>query len=251
MRGEWELAPIAVIVLAAMMLPGCTSMGLDHPQLRDKYSYGPPVRVKLCVYLDDGITRDDAQTLLTSWDEEARIYGLYIQPVAYAHMTRQGFFHSSILEQVDQIPLGPSCDRVLYFVNRDVGDYAFGLFAASVGVPEILGEVDDPTLTHGYVVARRASLNQIVMTPYGVTRHELFHLLGCPEHFDMPDCYLRIHDLKLAREELIASGYYARKHEKPFYPTYAAHTHSMLVSRQQVRYYESIQPGSGAAELAR
>jgi hypothetical protein len=251
MRVEMGAAAIAALLLIAMVLPGCTSMGFDHPALRDSINYGPPQQVRLCVYLDDGITPQDAQSLLDSWNEEAQIYGLYVRAVSYHHMAREGFFHSSILEQVDQVPLGPSCDRVLYFVNRDAGDYAFGLVAATMGIPEILGEVDDPTLTHGYVVARRATINQIVMTPYGVTRHELFHLLGCPEHFDMPDCYRRIHDLKLAREKLEASGYYAKKHVKPFYPTYASRTHSMLVSREQVSLYQRLQSGEGAAALAR
>jgi hypothetical protein len=244
----------AVVTAAALLigvaLSGCTSMGFDHPALRDSINYGPPQEVRLCVYLDDGVTPQDAQALLDSWNEEAGIYGLYVRPVSFTAMTRAGFFHTSILEQVGQIPLGPSCDRVLYFVNRNVGDYAFGLVAATMGVPEILGEVDDPTLTHGYVVARRATINQVVMTPYGVTRHELFHLLGCPEHFDMPDCYRRIHDLKLAREQLQASGYFAKNHEQPFFPTYASRTHSMLVSREQVARYHALESGEAAASAA-
>jgi hypothetical protein len=240
----------AALILLAIMLSGCTSMGFDHPALRDSINYGAPEQVRMCVYLDDGITPQDAQALLDSWNDEARIYGLYVRPVSFTHMSREGFFHSSIMRQVDQIPLGPSCDRVLYFVNRGAGDYAFGLVAVAVGIPEILGEVDDPTLTHGYVVARRATVNQIVMTPYGVTRHEMFHLLGCPEHFDMPDCYRRIHDLKLARQKLQASGYFAENHEEPFYPTYASRTHSMLVSREQVGRYQLLESGEGAAAMA-
>jgi hypothetical protein len=250
-RAGGGAAVTVALLLIAMVLPGCTSMGFDHPALRDRINYGPPQEIRLCVYLDDGITPREAQALLESWNEQARIYGLYVRPVSFAPLIREGFFHSSILEQVDQIPLGPSCDRVLYFVNRNAGDYAFGVVAATMGIPEILGEVDDPTLTHGYVVARRATINQIVMTPYGVTRHELFHLLGCPVHFDMPDCYRRIHDLKLAREKLQASGYFVKNHEEPFYPTYASRTHSMLVSREQVDRYRQLQSGEGAASLAR
>jgi hypothetical protein len=250
-RAAQRAAVTAALLLIAMVLPGCTSMGFDHPALRDSINYGAPQEVRLCVYLDNGITPQDAQALLDSWNEEAQIYGLYVRPVSFTPMTREGFFHTSILEQVDEIPLGPSCDRVLYFVNRNPGDYAFGLIAATVGVPEILGEVDDPTLTHGYVVARRATINQIVMSPYGVTRHEMFHLLGCPEHFDMPDCYRRIHDLKLAREKLQASGYFAKHHEESFYPTYASRTHSMLVSRKQVGRYQQLESGEGATSLAR
>lgn len=233
----------------AANLASCTSMGVDHPALRDSIDYGPPENVRLCVLLDNGITPSDANALLESWNGEAKIYNLYLQPVSYQNFPREGFFHTEILEQVSQVPLGKSCDRVLYFVNRNVGDVAYGLISTSVGVPEILGEVDDATLTHGYVVARRATLNQLVMSPSGVTQHELFHLLGCPKHFDMPDCYTRIHNLKLAEEKLKAQGYFAEHGEQPFYPTFASRTDSMLVSRSQVSAYQRFDGETGAASM--
>lgn len=243
-------------LLVSLALPfaalgsSCTSMGFDHPALRDSIDYGPQQQVRMCVYLDDGLTADDANALLDSWNDQAPIYNLYIKPVSYQHMTRTGFFHSGILEQVRNIPLGSSCDRVLYFVNRNVGDAAYGLMALATGAPEVLGEVDDETLTHGYVVARRATINQLVMTPSSVTQHELFHLLGCPAHFDMADCYERIHNLKLAEKKLDAQGYYQEKGEESFYPTFASRTDSMLVSREQVSEYQGFESATAAAALA-
>ena len=239
---------LAILALATAGV-SCTSMGFDHPALRDSIDYGPPENVRLCVLLDSGITRNDADALLQNWNSQANIYNLYLEPVSYQYFPRQGFFHTEILEQVSQVPLGKSCDRMLYFVNRNIGDVAFGLISTSVGVPEILGEVDDATLTHGYVVARRATLNQLIMSPSGVTQHELFHLLGCPEHFDMPDCYSRIHNLKLAEEELKAQGYFRAHGEQPFYPTYASRTDSMLVSREQVLLYQGFDGETGPAAM--
>ncbi|MGC1344279.1 MAG: hypothetical protein WA854_18240 [Candidatus Binataceae bacterium] len=240
---------LLIVLSVAANLASCTSMGIDHPALRDSIDYGPPENVRLCVLLDNGITPSDATALLESWNDEAKIYNLYLQPVSYENFPRQGFFHTEIIEQVSQVPLGKSCDRVLYFVNRNVGDVAFGLISLSAGVPEILGEVDDATLTHGYVVARRATLNQLVMSPSGVTQHELFHLLGCPQHFDMPDCYTRIHNLKLAEEKLKAQGYFTKHGEQPFYPTFASRTDSMLVSRSQVADYQRFSGDTGAAAM--
>lgn len=242
-------AGLLIALGLAANLASCTSMGVDHPALRDSIDYGPPENVRLCVLLDNGITPTDANALLESWNDEAKIYNLYLQPVSYQSFPREGFFHTEILEQVSQVPLGKSCDRVLYFVNRNVGDVAYGLISTSVGVPEILGEVDDATLTHGYVVARRATLNQLLMSPSDVTQHELFHLLGCPKHFDMPDCYLRIHNLKLAEEKLKAQGYFAEHGEQPFYPTFASRTDSMLVSRSQVLAYQRFDGETGAASM--
>lgn len=239
---------LATLAMAAIVA-SCTSMGIDHPRLRDSIDYGPPENVRLCVLLDNGITRDDANTLLRSWNDEAKIYNLYLDPVSYQKFPREGFFHGEILDQVSQVPLGKSCDRILYFVNRNVADVAFGVISTTVGVPEVLGEVDDATLTHGYVVARRATLNQLIMSPSGVTQHELFHLLGCPEHFDMPDCYARIHNLKMAEEKLKAQGYFNSHGEQPFYPTFASRTDSMLVSRAQVSAYQEMDGETGAAAM--
>jgi hypothetical protein len=241
--GHWggtvAVRTLAFGLIAALgfAVAGCTSMGFDHPALRDSINFGPPETVRMCVYLDDGVTRADAVSLLDSWNGEAGIYNLYLDPVSFHHMSRAGFFHNQILDQVTSIPLGPSCDRVIYFVNRNLGDVLYGLASVGIGLPEILGEVDDPTLTHGYVVARFASPNQLVMTPSGVTEHELFHLLGCPTHYDMPDCYRRIHNLKLAERKLQASGYFQRLGEAPFYPTFASGTDGMLLSRAQVNGY--------------
>lgn len=245
------LRAISIIIagVATVLLSACTSMGIDHPALRDSINYGPRENVRLCVLLDDGITPRDANALLDSWNAEAAIYNLYLEPVSFRRLPRAGFFHSEILDQVSQIPLGKSCDRVLYFVNRNLGDVVYGLASTAIGVPEILGEVDDATLTHGYVVARRATLNQLIMSPSGVTEHELFHLLGCPNHFDMPDCYARIHDLKLAEEQLKSAGYFRSHGERPFYPTFASRTDSMLVSRAQVADYQQLSDETGAAAM--
>lgn len=241
----------ALLLGLILMVGGCTSMGFDHPQLRDSLDFGPQREVRMCVYLDDGITQEEASQLLDSWNEEASIYNLYVTPVSFEHLKRQGFFHWQILNQIEQIPVGPSCDRVLYFVNRNLADAAYGLASTAVGLPEVLGEVDDPTLTHGYVVARRASLNQVFMTPSSVTQHELFHLLGCPQHFDMPDCYKRIQSLKKVETKLSGRGYYEQQGEEPFYPTFASFTDSMLLSRAQVNGYPEQETNYVAAAAAR
>jgi len=46
------------------------------------------------------------------------------------------------------------------------------------------------------VIAQRASLNQLFDSPRSVTRHEIYHLLGCDEHFKMNRCYEQIALLK-------------------------------------------------------
>jgi hypothetical protein len=56
--------------------------------------------------------------------------------------------------------------RLLALVGRNVGDFLWAFVA-----PEVLGAVNDESLTHGYVVARWGSVNQFFMPPEDVMRH--------------------------------------------------------------------------------
>ena len=64
-------------------------------------------------------------------------------------------------ENIVEIPIPDECDRVLALISRNVGDVIWGLTA----LPEVLGEVNDETLTHGFVVGKMGSLNQLLMSP--------------------------------------------------------------------------------------
>jgi hypothetical protein len=225
---------IAFAIFCLAALSGClfTAIGLDHESLRNTIDFGAPETVKLCVYLDRGITADRARELLSSWDSEAPKYRLAVTPVSFQPLARDGFFHSSIVRQIESRTLAPDCDRNLYFVNRNVEDFVWGdLAAAAFPLPEILGEVEDATLTSGFVVATMISFNQLLLSPYAVTRHELYHLLGCKQHFDMPACYAQIAALKERERQLRASGFFRKIGEQPFYPTWDDLTDAMLTSR--------------------
>lgn len=191
--------------------------------------------MRLCVFLDDGVSERRARELLSSWDSEAPKYGLAIQPVSFQPMARSGFFHGSIVKQVQARTLSPACDRNLYFVGRNAGDFLWGdLAALAMPLPEVLGEVDDATLTSGFVVATAISPNQLLLSPYTVTRHELYHLIGCKQHFDMPACYEEIAALKRRERELAADGFFRHVREEPFYPTWDNLSADMLVTRGAV-----------------
>ena len=233
---------IAFASFCLAALSGClfTAIGLEHEELRNSIDFGPPETVHLCVYLDTGITEKEARELLSSWETEAPKYRLTVQPVSFQPLARSGFFHTGIVRQIGSQPLAPNCDRKLYFVNRNVGDFLWGdLAAAALPLPEVLGEVDDATLTSGFVVATRLSVNQLFFSPYAVTRHELFHLLGCKQHYDMPACYGQIAALKKHERQFRAMGFFEKIGEQPFYPTWDELTEAMLVSRAEVNQKEA------------
>jgi hypothetical protein len=215
--------------------------------------FGPPETVRLCVFLDDGISQSRARELLAAWDSEAPKYGLEVRAVSFRPMARNGFFHGSIVSQVQARKLSPDCDRNLYFVGRNAGDFLWGdLAALALPLPEILGEVDDATLTSGFVVASAISFNQLLLSPYAVTRHELYHLMGCKQHFDMPACYQQIAALKHQERELVADGFFRRNGEAPFYPTWDNLSDEMLVSRAAVNQVLSAAvPFQAGADVAR
>jgi hypothetical protein len=245
-----KLARGAALILLGAAIGGCTFMGRDQPAQRRGIDFGPPQDVNICVLLDDGVSQHDADALLSAWSTEASKYALSLRPVSYQALPRSGFFHSQIMNGLDRLALGPSCDRLIYFVNRNAADYGYGLASLALGLPEVLGEVDDQTLTRGFVVAALASPSQIVMTPTRVARHEIYHLLGCYEHFDMTDCYRQIHDLKAVELRLRTEGYYASVGEEPFYPTYASRSDAMLISRAQVNRYKDTVPSPRSIETA-
>lgn len=250
---------IALATVCLAVLSGCvfTAIGLEHEDLRSVMDFGAPEVVHLCIYLDRGITERRARELLSSWDTEAPKYGLAVQPVSFRPLARSGFFHTSIVSQVGAQALAPNCDRNLYFVNRNLGDFLWGdLAAAALPLPEILGEVDDSTLTSGFVVATTMSLNQLFFSPYAVTRHELYHLLGCKQHYDMPACYRQIAALKRRERLLRANGFFKEIGEETFYPSWDELTGDMLVSRAEVNQKVAANrnpggtPGRDASEAA-
>lgn len=229
----WLLA----LTCPLLMFAGClaTSIGMERPTLLQSMDFGPPETVHLCVYLDDGISPQTARYLLSSWDEQAEQFNLAVEVHGYRPLPREAFFHQALLDEILAQPLTPGCDRALYFVNRDFGDFLWGdVLALAIPTPEILGEVDDATFTHGFVVATRLSFNQIALSPYATTRHELYHLMGCRRHFDMPDCYRSIQALKHRAQELAREAAARGAEEPRFFPTWDGYSDATLDTRLAV-----------------
>lgn len=105
---------------------------------------------------------------------------------------RPAFTERTIIRGVAAVPLEPPCDRLLALVDRHVGDALWGLPL----LPEIVGSVETASATRGYVVANRATLTQLWVSPAEVAVHEFYHMLGCPHAKSRVLCYRRIATLK-------------------------------------------------------
>ena len=141
--------------------------------------------------------------LLLDTIEEWKQYNIALNIIDQGEMGRRGFWHNELLDQIDSVQLTPDCDRVFWLVNRDTADYlyangpAFLTLGTLVAMPEVLGEVDDLTQTHGWAIAYGDSLNTLLMRPVAVLKHEFYHLVGsCPHAATMDRCYERIAELK-------------------------------------------------------
>jgi hypothetical protein len=217
---EWSTARAALLLSALALVQGCTSMGHHDHALREARDFGPRDSMKVCLYLDRGIDETEARGLLErAWRTEADLYALDVEVAQVHPWRRRAFGMEGILADLRRLPLEAPCDRVLALVGRNLGDFLWSF----VG-PEVLGAVNDESLTHGYVVARRGSVNQVLVPPEEVARHEIYHLLGCGEHYDMPGCYAQIADLKASK----------RKSASDFFPAWDRIGKRMLQSRAEV-----------------
>ena len=206
--------------LCLVLLAGCTSVGIHSSSARAQLDFGAPDTVSLCLYLDEGISEEQARALIDeAWRDEAPLYGLEVKIASVTRWRRPAFTMDGIVDALRREPLLPGCDRILALIGRHLGDVVWGLL-----LPEYLGAVNDETLTHGYVIAQRRSLNQLFEPPRSVVRHELYHLLGCEEHFAMEHCYQRIASLKRTKQALGSD----------FFPAWDMSNNVILVSREAV-----------------
>ncbi len=191
-------------LIAAFMgfiVVGCTTVGIHDRAAREQFRFAEEMRtVRLCVYLDNGITVQQVQALLAdAWDADAEGIGIRWEIADTRPWPRSGFTYMSLREDVDRLPLLPHCDRAMLFLGRHFGDVLWGLAAVILPLPEVGGYVDDEVHLRGYVVATRATLLQVIwLTPASTLRHELYHMLGCDHGSDLGPCYRVIHSLKAA-----------------------------------------------------
>ena len=228
----WLILPLWLLAVWIIAMTACTSMGSHNVLARTDVDFGPAERLSFCLLVDEGITERAARQLIDdAWREEGALYGLTIDVVSVAPWPRPAYTMNGILDALLRHPLHPQCDRVFALVGRHLGDVVWGL----IGLPEVLGAVDDNTSTHGYAVVKRVSLNQVFMPPTSVVRHEIYHLLGCAEHFNMSGCYETITTMKRRKRE---GG-------SDFFPAWDVINDRLLLSRDAVnaRLLEVIRAG--------
>ena len=180
-----------VVVLVAM-LPACTTVGM-HTRERAKLDYGPPLTMQICLLRAPGVSEQRATELMNAVRKELALYNIDVVVPWTRDWQRVGFTANAMFERdLYRRELEPPCDRLVALVDRHAGDFVWGL----LGMPEVLGAVDDETHTHGMVVAIAVTESQLYITPEDAAVHEFYHLLGCPHAATLTRCYSIIAKLK-------------------------------------------------------
>lgn len=195
-----QIRKVLLAFTVGLLAAGCaTSMGPHDFAAMQATDFGPPVTVKICALLDEGITPGEARELLAkAWAEDGPRYGVSFTIAHAARWQRPGFTVRAIMGDVARYRLRPPCDRILALVGRHAGDMLWGIMPISVD----LGGVNTSTSTHGFVVARLTTATQWLTPPKDALNHELHHMLGCHPHFNMAACYPQIMALKRAAAAL-------------------------------------------------
>jgi hypothetical protein len=200
-----------LLFIAMPLFAACTFIGVDNPSLRRSINWGPQQRVLTCVYLDEGVSKENADQLLGWWNNrEGNWYKLDFVPASYEPLKRDSgeFFFFQISSKLQSLKRPDRCIKQIWFVSRNLSDLLYGGAANVLGLPEVVGWTDDDTRSKAWTYANVVpDLNQLVMSPGAATRHEIYHLLGC-DHFDvnMGDCYEEIQNFKAWEREYFAAG---------------------------------------------
>lgn len=185
------LRNLLLLTFIATLTAACTTVGVHHADALNAVDFGPREELRICVLADEGVTENDARELVGKVGEEFAAFGIDVSVPWVRRWERPAFLMEGIVENVWQAPLEAPCDRLLALVGRNLGDFLWGL----VGM-EVLGAVDTPTHSRGYVVARTVSLNQLISSPTNNAIHEAYHFLGCTHGVSLAHCYANIRNLK-------------------------------------------------------
>jgi hypothetical protein len=214
MKTSWPLIILCFIIYS------CTTVGVANKAVLDKFDFGPPEKLRICIYKDAAVSDRQTQEIIAALQKEFVQFGLEIEVPLIKNWKRPAFNGSDILKNFATCPLESPCDRLLALVGRDFKDFLWGTI-----MPEIHGAVEDLTMTKGFAVAEVGSFNQVISfsSAASISIHETYHLLGCGHGLGVEPCYAQIARVKkIARNSRLAGG--------DFFPSLTA-DQSVLITR--------------------
>ena len=190
------------ILLFCLLLYGCTTVGIPDKAEMENIDFGPPEKLRICIYKDVNVSDQQADHIIAALQQEFSHFGLAIEVPWVKPWKRPAFASDEILNNFASCPLEAPCDRLLALVGRNFGDFLWGII-----MPEIHGAVEDVSMTKGFAVAEIGSFNQMLSMSSAarIAVHETYHLLGCDHGLDAKPCYEKIKLVKkIARRNRMA-----------------------------------------------
>jgi len=180
-------------IILFFTLYGCTTVGVANKEALKNIDFGPPEKLRLCIYKDASISDKQAGEIIAALQKEFSQFGLEIEVPWIRAWKRPGFTGDEILNNFASCPLESPCDRLLALVGRSIGDFLWGII-----MPEVHGAVEDVSMTKGFAVAEIGSFNQLLSMSSAarLAIHETYHLLGCDHDIDAKPCYEKIARIK-------------------------------------------------------
>lgn len=217
MKTSWLSLILCFIILS------CTMVGIPDKEAIENIDFGPPEKLRICIYKDVNVSKQQADAIIATLQQEFSQFGLEIEVPWVKPWKRPAFAADEILNDFACCPLESPCDRLLALVGRNFTDFLWGIV-----MPEINGAVEVVSMTKGFVVAEIGSFNQLVSmnSAARIAIHETYHLLGCDHSFDAKPCYKKIKALKMVAKRNRLAG-------RDFFPSVPLDQH-VLISRLDV-----------------
>ena len=205
MKKRWELM---LLTLSLNLSVACTTIGIGTHADRSVGYSGATESLRLCIYKDSSVSDASVDEIIGAVREEFSSFGLRVEVPWIRKWDRPAFEMQGILGDIAAKPLECPCDRLFAIVGRDGRDFVWGLM-----LPEVLGAVEDTTLTKGYAVGSVGSLNQVIsfQSPADIAVHGAYHLLGCKHGLFADSCYHQVASIRKV-------AHYNRERGQDFFP---------------------------------
>jgi len=188
MRGV--LAAVALSIL----LGACATPDAPGPAV-ESIHYGDRITLHLCVLKSVSLSLHRAEAYLAEVRNDLVPYRIALDTTWIRPWEQPGDGSAALLSDLSQRPLEAPCDRLLALATRTGTAFVSGLL-----LPQVAGEVDSATSTHGYIELAYTAPNPLFRRTETAAVLEFHALLGCTTSMSPNACDHRIAELKAAAD---------------------------------------------------
>jgi len=179
--------------LLTLLVTACSTPVADTAPPSNRIHYGASLTLHVCVLKSVSLSLRRANAYLAAVRNDLVPYRITLDVPWMRPWEQPGEASAALLADLTARPLEPPCDRILALVDRTGTAFVSGLI-----LPEVSGEVDAATGTHGYVVLAYAAPNPLFRRAQNAAIEEFHALLGCTGSMSPNECDHRIAEVKAA-----------------------------------------------------